>query len=65
MAPLLNALIQIVSLLANPFIVLIIVQFVIGLLFAFNVINTSNQSSARSIARSTCCSTRSCARCGG
>jgi len=43
MAPLLNALIQIVSMLANIFIVLIIVQFVIGLLFAFNVVNTSNQ----------------------
>ena len=43
MLPLLDALIRIVGMLANIFIVLIIVQFVIGLLFAFNVVNTSNQ----------------------
>ena len=34
---------QIISLLVNVFVMLIIVQFVIGLLFAFNVINPSNQ----------------------
>jgi len=36
-------LIQIIQLLTNVLVMLIIVQFVIGLLFAFNVINTSNQ----------------------
>ena len=36
-------LIQIVELLTNVLVMLIIVQFVIGLLFAFNVINSSNQ----------------------
>jgi YggT family protein len=40
---LLTTLIQIVDLLINVFVMLIIVQFVIGLLLAFNVINTSNQ----------------------
>ena len=39
----LSTLIQIVDLLINVFVMLIIVQFVIGLLLAFNVINTSNQ----------------------
>lgn len=40
---LLYTLIEIVGLLVNVLVMLIIVQFVIGLLFAFNVINTSNQ----------------------
>ena len=40
---LLFTLIQIVELLTNVLVMLIIVQFVIGLLFAFNVINTGNQ----------------------
>ncbi|GGC32571.1 YggT family protein [Novosphingobium marinum] len=39
----LYTLIQIVDLLVNVLVMLIIIQFVIGLLFAFNVINTSNQ----------------------
>ena len=43
MTALLSTLIQIVGLLTNLFLVLIIVQFVIGLLFAFNVVNQSNQ----------------------
>ncbi|MBV7265267.1 YggT family protein [Erythrobacter ani] len=34
---------QIISLITSAFIMLIIIQFVIGLLFAFNVVNTSNQ----------------------
>lgn len=34
---------QIVEILANVLIMLVIIQFIIGLLFAFNVINTSNQ----------------------
>ncbi len=34
---------QIVSLLTQAFVMLIIIQFVIGLLFAFNVISPSNQ----------------------
>ena len=38
-----DTLIQIVSLLVNVFVMLVIVQFVIGLLFAFNVVNQSNQ----------------------
>ena len=38
-----GALIQIVSLLTNVVVMLVIVQFVIGLLFAFNVVNSSNQ----------------------
>ncbi|WP_209348825.1 YggT family protein [Pontixanthobacter sp. CEM42] len=37
------AFIQILGMLINAFVMLIIIQFVIGLLFAFNVINTSNQ----------------------
>ena len=36
------ALIQIVSLLTQIVVMLVIVQFVIGLLFAFNVVNASN-----------------------
>jgi len=38
-----NALIQIVALLTNVVVMLVIVQFVIGLLFAFNVVSPSNQ----------------------
>ncbi|MDJ0641600.1 MAG: YggT family protein [Erythrobacter sp.] len=38
----LDALYQIVSLLTQAFVMLIIIQFVIGLLFAFNVISPSN-----------------------
>ena len=38
----LYALYDIVSLLVNVFVMLVIVQFVIGLLFAFNVVNPSN-----------------------
>lgn len=34
---------EIIELLVNVFVMLIIIQFVIGLLFAFNVVNTSNQ----------------------
>ena len=37
------ALIQIISLLTNVVVMLVIVQFVIGLLFSFNVVNSSNQ----------------------
>ena len=36
-------LVQIVGLLVDVLVMLIIVQFIIGLLFAFNVVNTSNQ----------------------
>ena len=43
MANLIFTLIQIVDLLTSVLITLIIVQFVIGLLFAFNVINQSNE----------------------
>ncbi len=43
MPTLIDTLIQIVSLLVNVFVMLVIVQFVIGLLFAFNVVNQSNQ----------------------
>jgi YggT family protein len=39
----LNMLIQIVDLLISVLVMLIIVQFVISLLLAFNVINTSNE----------------------
>ncbi len=39
----LNMLIQIVDLLINVLVMLIIVQFVIGLLLAFNVINATNE----------------------
>jgi len=38
----LDVLYQIVALLTNAFVMLIIIQFVIGLLFAFNVISPSN-----------------------
>lgn len=34
---------EIVSMLTNALVMLIIIQFIIGLLFAFNVINSSNQ----------------------
>jgi len=34
---------DIISMLANVLVMLIIVQFVIGLLFAFNVVNQSNE----------------------
>ena len=37
------ALYEIIELLVQIFVMLIIIQFVIGLLFAFNVVNTSNQ----------------------
>ncbi|WFL78356.1 YggT family protein [Altererythrobacter arenosus] len=36
------AIYQIIGLLTNVLVMLIIIQFVIGLLFAFNVVNTSN-----------------------
>ncbi|MBO6608968.1 MULTISPECIES: YggT family protein [Altererythrobacter] len=39
----LDAIIQIVGLLSRVLVMLIIIQFVIGLLFAFNVINQGNQ----------------------
>lgn len=39
----LYALYQILDLLTNALVMLIIIQFVIGLLFAFNVVNQSNQ----------------------
>jgi len=39
----LYALYQILELLTNVLVMLIIIQFVIGLLFAFNVVNQSNQ----------------------
>ena len=38
-----SALIQIIGLLTNVIVMLVIVQFVIGLLFSFNVVNASNQ----------------------
>lgn len=44
---LLITLAQILDLLINVLVMLIIVQFVIGLLFAFNVINSSNQFMAQ------------------
>ena len=37
-----SALIQIIALLTNVIVMLVIVQFIIGLLFSFNVINSSN-----------------------
>ena len=40
---LISTLIQIVELLTNVLVMLIIVQFVIGLLFAFNVVSASNE----------------------
>ena len=43
MSNLLFTLIQIVDLLTRALITLVIIQFVIGLLFAFNVINQSNE----------------------
>lgn len=39
----LYAIYEITSLLTNVLVMLIIIQFVIGLLFAFNVVNTSNE----------------------
>jgi YggT family protein len=39
----LSALIQIIALITNVIVMLVIVQFVIGLLFSFNVVNASNQ----------------------
>lgn len=39
----LNIIYQIVSMVTNVLVMLIIIQFIIGLLFAFNVINSSNQ----------------------
>ncbi len=38
-----SALIQIIGLIMNVIVMLVIVQFVIGLLFSFNVVNSSNQ----------------------
>ena len=38
-----STIIGVISILANAIVMLVIIQFVIGLLFAFNVINTSNQ----------------------
>ncbi len=38
-----DALIQIIGMVVNVLVMLIIVQFIIGLLFAFNVINRSNE----------------------
>ena len=38
----LYAIYEIISLLTNVLVMLIIIQFVIGLLFAFNVVNASN-----------------------
>ena len=37
------AFIQILGMLINVLVMLVIVQFIIGLLFAFNVVNSSNQ----------------------
>ena len=37
------AITQIIALLTNVIIMLVIVQFIIGLLFAFNVVNSSNE----------------------
>ena len=34
---------EIISMVTNVLVMLIIIQFIIGLLFAFNVVNTSNQ----------------------
>ena len=39
----LDAIYQILNMLTGIFVMLIIIQFVISLLFAFNVVNTSNQ----------------------
>lgn len=38
-----SALIQIIALITNVVVMLVIVQFVIGLLFAFNVVNARNE----------------------
>ena len=38
-----RALIQIIALITNVVVMLVIVQFVIGLLFAFNVVNARNE----------------------
>ncbi len=38
-----STLVGVLSILVNAIIFLVIIQFVIGLLFAFNVINSSNQ----------------------
>jgi YggT family protein len=38
-----STIIQIIALLTNVVVMLVIVQFVIGLLFAFNVVSSSNQ----------------------
>lgn len=38
-----DVLIEIIALLTRVIVMLVIVQFVIGLLFAFNVVNASNQ----------------------
>jgi YggT family protein len=38
-----STLIQIIALLTNVVVMLVIIQFIIGLLFAFNVVNASNQ----------------------
>lgn len=40
---LLDTIIDIVTIIKNVIVMLVIVQFIIGLLLAFNVINTSNQ----------------------
>jgi YggT family protein len=39
----LNLIIDILSMLTSVLVMLVIVQFIIGLLFAFNVVNNSNQ----------------------
>lgn len=39
----LQVLYEIISMLTNVLVMLIIIQFIIGLLFAFNVVNSSNQ----------------------
>jgi YggT family protein len=41
--PIMLAFMQILGMLINVLVMLVIVQFIIGLLFAFNVINHSNQ----------------------
>ncbi|MCK0129482.1 YggT family protein [Erythrobacter sp. F6033] len=38
-----DLLIEVTGIILNAFVMLIIIQFVIGLLFAFNVVNQSNQ----------------------
>ncbi|MEP3422298.1 MAG: YggT family protein [Erythrobacter sp.] len=40
-------LVEVLGIILNAFVMLIIIQFVIGLLFAFNVINQSNQFAAQ------------------